>query len=140
MSQPDSLKKQLYQFAAHIRDPENQPAPDKIEDRRLGIYRNLFFNNVEGFLGNTFPILKSLYDEGAWLELARSFYSKHHCQSPYFLEISREFLDYLQSEHQMRDTDPPFLFEPACRCFSCLTGRQPRQLQRLERSQRRFVH
>ena len=113
MSQPELLKKQLYEFAAHIRDPETQPAPQNIEDRRMGIYRDLFFNNIEGFLSGTFPVLKSLYEEDAWLELARSFYSLHRCQSPYFLEISREFIDYLQSEHQPRDVDPPFMFELA---------------------------
>ncbi|MFC1630490.1 MAG: putative DNA-binding domain-containing protein [Arenicellales bacterium] len=113
MSQPERLKKQLNDFAAHIRDPENNPAPDKIEDRRMGIYRDLFFNNVQGFLGNTFPVLKSLYEEESWLELVRNFYSLHRCQSPYFLEISREFIDYLQSEHQMREVDPPFMFELA---------------------------
>jgi len=113
MSQPEMLKKQLYEFAAHIRDPENNPAPDKIEDRRMGIYRDLFFNNVEGFLGNTFPVLKSLYEQESWLELVRHFYSLHRCQSPYFLVISREFIDYLQSEHKMREVDPPFMFELA---------------------------
>jgi len=113
MSQPELLRKQLFEFAAHIRDPENNPAPDNIEDRRMGIYRDLFFSNVEGFLSSTFPVLKSLYEEAAWLEMARSFYALHRCQSPYFLEISREFIDYLQSEHTMRDVDPPFMFELA---------------------------
>ena len=113
MSQPELLKKQLYEFAAHIRDPDNIAAPAEIENRRMGIYRDLFFNNIQGFLGNTFPVLKSLYDEDRWVELVRSFYALHRCQSPYFLEISREFLDYLQSEHRIREVDPPFLFELA---------------------------
>jgi len=113
MSQPESLKRQLSDFAAHIRDPENNPIPENIEDRRMGIYRDLFFNNIDGFLSNTFPVLKSLYKEDDWTELVRRFYSLHYCQSPYFLEISREFIDYLQSEHQMRDVDPPFMFELA---------------------------
>jgi hypothetical protein len=113
MSQPETLKKQLYEFAAHIRDPETNAAPKNIEDRRMGIYRDLFFNNIQGFLANTFPVLKSLYAEQSWLELVRSFYSLHRCQSPYFLEISREFIDYLQSEHQSREEDPPFIFELA---------------------------
>lgn len=113
MSQPELLKKQLYEFAAHIRDPENQPVPENIEDRRMGIYRDLFFNNIQGFLSNTFPVLKSLYDDNTWVALVRSFYIMHRCQSPYFLEISREFIDYLQSEHQVHDQDPPFMFELA---------------------------
>ena len=113
MSPPELLKKQLYEFAAHLRDPQNKPAPDAIEDRRMGIYRDLFFNNIKDFLANTFPVLKSLYDEASWKDLARSFYALHRCQSPYFLEISREFIDYLQTEHQMRESDPPFMFELA---------------------------
>ena len=113
MSQPELLKKQLYEFAAHLRDPENEPVPSDVEERRMGIYRDLFFNNIQGFLANTFPVLKSLYDEDSWIKLVRSFYALHRCQSPYFLEISREFIDYLQSEHQMREMDPPFMFELA---------------------------
>lgn len=113
MPQPELLRKQLFQFAAHIRDPKNSPLPDNIEDRRMGIYRDLFFNNIEGFLGSTFPVLKSLYEENDWLTLARSFFIIHRCQSPYFLEISREFIDYLQTQHTRRECDPPFLTELA---------------------------
>ena len=113
MSPPEQLKKQLYGFAANIRDPENQPAPAGIEDRRMEIYRGLFFNNINGFLSNTFPVLRSLYDEDDWEQLVRAFFTGHRCQTPYFLEISREFLDYLQSAHVMREVDPPFLFELA---------------------------
>ena len=36
-----------YQFAAYIRDPEHQPIPDQLESRRMAIYRDLFFNNIE---------------------------------------------------------------------------------------------
>ena len=46
---PDFQKKQ-YAFAAHIRDPENNPAPTGIEDRRMGVYRELFFNNLLNLL------------------------------------------------------------------------------------------
>ena len=31
-----------YQFAAFLRDPDNQPVPDNIEPRRMAIYRELF--------------------------------------------------------------------------------------------------
>jgi hypothetical protein len=41
---PEFQRKQ-YEFAAHIRDPEKNAAPPGIEDRRLAIYRDLFFNN-----------------------------------------------------------------------------------------------
>lgn len=79
-------------FMAYIRDPDNQPAPSGIESRRLKIYQELFFNNIEGFVSSAFPVLKSLYPATQWLALVRQFFVKHHCKSPYFLEISQEFL------------------------------------------------
>ena len=49
-----------YRFAAHIRDPQHVPAPEGIEDRRMAIYRDLFFNNLKSLLSSTFPVLKKL--------------------------------------------------------------------------------
>ena len=113
MSDPGNFRDTQYAFAAHIRDPSANPAPDAIEDRRMAIYRELFFNNVHGFISNGFPVLRSLYDEAEWTALVRDFFSRHRCETPYFLEISREFLDYLQSEYRPGESDPPFLFELA---------------------------
>ena len=50
---PDFQRKQ-YEFAAHIRDPDRVPAPKGIEDRRMGVYRHLFFNNLRNLLGGMF--------------------------------------------------------------------------------------
>ena len=36
-----------YAFAAHLRDPDANPAPPDIEDRRMKIYRELVYNNIE---------------------------------------------------------------------------------------------
>lgn len=100
-------------FAAHIRDPQQNPLPDDVEDRRMAIYRDLFFNNVNGFLSNSFPVLKSLLDDDQWLALARGFFASHASESPLFAEIPQEFIAYLQSERPALDTDPPFLLELA---------------------------
>lgn len=110
--QPDFLRTQ-YAFAAHIRDPENKPAPAEIEDRRMAIYRDLFYNNIEGFLATNFPVLKSILSEKNWHELARDFFVTHRCKTPYFLEIAEEFLGYLQQERQAEPWDPPFMLELA---------------------------
>ncbi len=58
-SQLPEFQQKQYAFAAHIRDPENNPAPDGVEDRRMAIYRELFFNNLHNLLGSTFPVIKS---------------------------------------------------------------------------------
>ena len=60
------FKKYQYEFTAHLRDPEHNPAPEGIEDRRIGIYRDLLYNNVEGFIANGFPVLRSIYSDENW--------------------------------------------------------------------------
>lgn len=100
-------------FMGHIRDPEKNLPPEGIEDRRLDIYRELFFNNIKGFLSNSFPVLESLYSKERWNQIAREFFIKHDCQSPYFVDISKEFLTFLQSSYEAQADDPPFLVELA---------------------------
>lgn len=101
------------QLAAHIRDPEKSPAPIGIEDRRLQIYRELFYNNVEGFLCIAFPVLRSLTPDARWHAMARDFYARHQCHEPQFYKIAEEFLRYLEQERGAVDGDPPFLRELA---------------------------
>jgi hypothetical protein len=109
---PDFQKKQ-YAFAAHIRDPEHNPAPDDVEDRRMAIYRELFFNNLHSLLSQTFPVLKKLHDAEKWRALVRQFMVSHQAQTPYFLEIPQEFLVFLQTAYELQDDDFPFLIELA---------------------------
>ncbi len=109
---PEFMRKQ-YEFAAHLRDPKNNPAPADVEDRRMEIYRGLFFRNIESFIAKGFPVLRKLYSETDWEQLVRGFFARHESHSPHFVEISEEFLHYLQHEHQGRDCDPPFLQELA---------------------------
>ena len=99
-------------FMQHIRDPENNAFPD-IEDRRLAIYRELFFNNIEGFVSSAFPVLKSLYEEQEWLALVRKFFVEHDCKSPYFLQISEEFLTFLSEQYTPSENDPVYMLELA---------------------------
>lgn len=112
-SPPEALAKLQASFAAHIRDPQAVAAPEGIEDRRMAIYRDLFFNNVCNFLSSNFPVLKTLYDEADWVELCRDFFRTHRCHTPIFAEIPREFLKYLQDVRQARESDPAFLLELA---------------------------
>ena len=107
-----SFQATQHAFMQHIRDPEKNAFPD-IEDRRLAIYRELFFNNVEGFVSSAFPVLQSLYSEEDWLVLVRKFFSQHNCKSPYFLQISEEFLAFLSNEYQRTESDPEYMLELA---------------------------
>jgi hypothetical protein len=111
----DTLAAQQDALAAHIRDPERVQPPPGIEERRLKIYRDLFFNNVEGMLAGNFPVLRRIYGDAGWSALIRAFYRDHDCQTPLFTELAREFLRYLEARAGTdagRD-DPPWLQELA---------------------------
>lgn len=82
------------QFAAHIRNPDQAPAPAGIEDRRLKIYRELFFNTVESAIASAFPVLRKLTDAARWQALVRAFYHQHAAQTPLFHQLAKEFLDW----------------------------------------------
>ncbi len=107
------FKQHQYAFTAHLRSPDNVAKPGGIEERRMAVYRDLFFNNVKSFLDNGFPVLQQLHSEAAWERLARSYFSEHRAHSPYFVDISKSFIEYLQNEYQLTEEDHPFLVELA---------------------------
>jgi hypothetical protein len=110
MSVPDRLREQQLELTRHLRDPQHVAAPAGIEDRRLGIYRELLFNNIDSLLGGNFPVIRQLLGETRWQSLVRDFYRDHRSQTPLFPEIAREFLRYLDTRPQL---EPPFLGELA---------------------------
>lgn len=100
-------------LAGYLRNPAAVPPPAGVEPRRLKIYQDLIYNNIEGFISNGFPVLRRLYDDQAWHALVRQFIDGHRCHTPYFLEISQEFLRFLLERHQPDPDDPPFIVELA---------------------------
>ena len=95
-------------MARYLRDPQGQPAPEGVEERRLKIYRDLVYNNVEGFISGGFPVLRSLYQDEDWHQLVREFIDQHRCHTPYFLEISQEFLKFLMQRDEPGPMIPRF--------------------------------
>ncbi len=98
-------------FASHLRDPAHAPAPAGIEPRRMAVYTELFFNNVESLVSANFPVMRSLYGDDEWREFVRAFYRDHHCHTPLFTELARELMRYLETRAEA--SDPPFLAELA---------------------------
>ena len=48
-----------------------------------------------------------------WHALVRAFIDQHRCHTPYFLEISQEFVQFLMQDYRPLASDPPFLAELA---------------------------
>ncbi|MDD2864836.1 MAG: putative DNA-binding domain-containing protein [Methylococcales bacterium] len=99
-------------FAAYIRNPQKNLLPVGVKPQRMEMYRELFFNNIEGFLSANFPVLRSLFDEKTWQDFVQDFFANHVCTTPHFSEIPEEFLAYLQNKRN-KENDLPFLAELA---------------------------
>ncbi len=108
MAERPEFQRRQYEFAAHIRDPAANPPPTGMEERRLAVYRELFFNNISNLLSATFRVTRRILDGPHWDALVRDFLARHRSQTPYFLEMPAEFVHFL--EHERQDVaDPPFL-------------------------------
>lgn len=100
-------------LGAWIRDPGVNPAPAGVEARRLAVYADLFYRNVEGLLASAFPVIRQTLGDDAWHALARDFLREHPARTPLFTELARELLRYLDTRADAGRDDSPWLRELA---------------------------
>ena len=98
-----------YAFTRHIRDPKLNKRPQGVEARRMKVYNELLYNNMEGFLLACFPVLRKVLGSRKWSALVRDFFSQHRCHTPFFRQIPDEFVHYLKNERTQQATDPAYL-------------------------------
>lgn len=117
MSQPGSnlpdFREMQLDFTAHVRNPKLNGIPQGLEARRMKIYLELLYNNVESFLSNTFPVTRSTFSDERWESIVRDYLHRHKATSPFFLEIPQEFMEFLSSTRANAEDhgDPPWLLE-----------------------------
>lgn len=99
-------------FARHLRDPHHTRRPAGVPQRRMAVYNELLFNNVCGFLDSCFPVSRQMLGEARWRRLCRTFFRDWPSHTPWFREIPREFVRYLQ-EHPIAHPLPRWLPELA---------------------------
>lgn len=98
-------------FTAHIRNPKVDARPNGIEARRMRIYNELVYNNIESALLICFPVLKKVLGRRLWARLLRAFIAKHRCYAPFFRQIPDEFIQFLQTEWSSTSDYPKFILE-----------------------------
>jgi hypothetical protein len=91
------------QFAANIRNPKGSSRPERVASRRMRVYQQIVFANIESALSNCFPVAKRMIGKRHWTKLVRGFFVHHQSHSPLFRQIPEEFLSYLQQVHQWTD-------------------------------------
>ncbi|MBD9632269.1 DUF2063 domain-containing protein [Pseudomonas sp. PDM19] len=92
----ETLREQQLRMTRYIRDPQANEPPPGIEARRLAVYRQLFFGNLQALLAGNFPVLHASLPSEQWQALTEDFYASFHCQTPLFTEVAGEFVDYLE--------------------------------------------
>jgi len=103
------LAQQQAEFAQDIRSGGNASCSDA---PGMKVYRELFFNNVCGFIDGTFPVCKDVVGEDVWRDYSRRFFSQHACETPLFLRIPEEYLHWLVGQEDILE-EFPFLAELA---------------------------
>lgn len=98
-------------FAARIRDPRAQPRPPGVPARRMRVYEELLFHNLEGFLLACFPITRKLLGARAWRRAVRRFFAEHRCASPLFRDIPAAFLAWIEPRAAELFPQRPYLCE-----------------------------
>ncbi|MGB1111211.1 MAG: DNA-binding domain-containing protein, partial [Gammaproteobacteria bacterium] len=100
-------------FTRYVRDPDRAPIPEDVEPRRMNIYAELLYNNIQEQLATGFPVLKRILPEERWHALVRDFMVRHRCSTPLFTEIGQEFLAFLREARANHPSDPVFMAELA---------------------------
>jgi hypothetical protein len=100
-----------HEFGRHLRDPRRHARPAGVPTRRAAIYGELLFNNLTGFLDACYPVTRAVLGERRWRRLQRAFFREARCHTPWFREIPREFLAWLEATDTI--DLPPWLRELA---------------------------
>lgn len=113
MDKQPGFQRYQFEFAAHIRNPRAHPRPIGVDSRRMAVYKELLYNNIESFLLTCFPVLRKVLSKRRWDKLVRAFFIVHRSHTPYFRQIPDEFLHFLQNEWSPEPGYPDYLLELA---------------------------
>ena len=86
-------------WSGYLRAPTQTERPAGTAARRIDVYAELLRNNIRGFIDQCFPLCRVSVSAACWEDLIEGFFSQgtwHH--SPFFHEIPRAFVDFLQSQ------------------------------------------
>lgn len=89
------------QFTAYIRNPTVHKPPVGAALKRMRVYADIVFNNIEASVATCYPVSKMVLGQRAWKKLVRGFFSEHASNTPIFREIPAQFLNYINQQSQL---------------------------------------
>ena len=102
------------EFGDYIRKQKHDNT-DTVPARVGQLYQNLIYNNVSGFVNQCFPITRSIIEThfgiSVWQNLIKDFLKHGDMASPYFSEITEQFVGYLTDDVLTKFDLPIYLSE-----------------------------
>ncbi len=89
------------QFTAYVRNPSVNKPPAGAALKRMRVYADIVFNNIEASVATCYPVCKQVLGKRAWKKLVRGFFSEHASNTPIFREIPAQFLSYINQQPQL---------------------------------------
>ncbi len=90
-----ALRDQQLAFAAYLRDPQRNEAPEGFAPVGAALYRRLFRGNVEQLLAANFPLIRATLTPAQWEAQVDAFCREHRAQTPVFPRFGHEFVAFL---------------------------------------------
>jgi hypothetical protein len=97
------------EFTDHIRNPGSVSRPQGVVARRMKIYAEIVFNNMDATLSACFPVSRQILGPRRWKRLVRDFLAEHRCATPLFRQIPEELLHWFDTHPAAIAGLPPFL-------------------------------
>jgi hypothetical protein len=104
-----SFRQYQAEFTSHIRDPKAVARPAGVPARRMKVYTEIVFNNINETISACFPVIKKILGVRRWTRLVRAFFAQHRCTTPWFRQIPEEFLRWLETSPAAIQDLPLFL-------------------------------
>lgn len=109
---PSALYKFQHEYSAFLKGAPDTQRPQGVPSRQSKVYEELLFNNLCSFVDKCFPVARAALPKHTWHQLCQAFFRDWPCSTPYFLQIPREFADFLASA-KVPDALPEWLAELA---------------------------
>ncbi|WP_119343743.1 HvfC family RiPP maturation protein [Facilibium subflavum] len=95
MPSSKTLLQAQHKFTQNIRKQCIKHPIQGVTEERMQLYQKLVYNNIEGVIRRTFPITISILSQPQWHDLIKSFLAKYPAKSPFFCELSKQFVEYI---------------------------------------------
>ncbi|WP_440683149.1 HvfC family RiPP maturation protein [Cysteiniphilum halobium] len=95
-------------FTCNLRQQDASRDIPNISQEQMAIYQSLIYNNINNTLKRTFPVSVSILSKAQWRTLTLGFLADYGSESPYFYDLPKQFVNYLNT---LKVLPLPFLYE-----------------------------